>query len=370
MTLTVSNSLYTNSITKTNYILVNSPAGTPGLPDGDILLCQNNSNTLYTIDPVPNATSYEWTLIPDTVGVMTENDTSVIIDWLNNFTGYAGLSVQAFNGCGAGTASPTLTIHLRPFPEIPEAPTGPTSMCQGTLNSTYTTNPATNAESYSWKLEPADAGTIDGSGTTGTVTWDPAFSGTAEVYVRSVNECNESPYSEPIDITINGNPIVNLGNDTTILNTETLLLDAGNPGMSYLWSTGETTQTITVGYIGNLSDTYWVEITNNDCIGNDTIVVFFIDPVGIPEHFGDITLLIAPNPNQGRFNIELTSNKAVTMHLALINSMGTTVYQEDKQTFSGKHILKINIKHLSDGMYTLLIFANKQVITKKIIVQK
>ena len=53
-----------------------------------------------------------------------------------------------------------------------------------------------------------------------------------------------------------------------------------------------------------------------------------------------------------------------------MNALGTTVYQEEKFTFSGKHNIKINIKYLPDGMYTLLILANKQVITKKIIVQK
>ncbi|MBC8313987.1 MAG: T9SS type A sorting domain-containing protein [Bacteroidetes bacterium] len=370
VTLTVSNSVYTNSLTKIDYILVSSPAGTPGLPSGDTLLCQNNPNTLYTIDPVSNASSYDWTLIPDTAGVLTENDISVIVDWSDTFVGYASLSVQAINGCGAGSTSPILMIHLRPFPEIPEDPTGPTSMCQGTPTSVYTTNPAVNAESYEWKLEPASAGTIEGSQTTGTVTWDPTFFGSAEVSVRSVNECNISLYSNPIDITIYGNPIVNLGNDTTILQTETLLLDAGNPGMNYLWSTGDTNQTITVGYTGNLSDTYWVEINNNGCTGYDTIVVSFADPVGIPERFGDITLLIAPNPNQGQFNVELTSGKEVTLSLSLINSLGSTVYQKEKLTFSGKHTLKINIKHLSDGMYTLVIFDNKQFFSKKIIVQK
>jgi len=370
VTLTVSNALYTNSTTKTEYIVVSSPAGTPGIPDGDTLLCQNNANTLYTIEPVSNAITYDWTLVPDTAGVMTENDTSAIVDWSGNFVGYANLSVQASNACGLSTASPILQIHLSPFPDIPDTPTGPTSLCQGTPTSVYTTNPATNAESYIWKLTPTSAGTIEGSGTTGTVTWDPGFSGNAEVCVKSVNVCNVSLYCDPIDVSIYGYPVVNLGNDTTILVTETLTLDAGNPGMIYLWSTNDTTQTITVAYTGNLSDTYWVDVNNNGCMGSDTIVVSFTDPVGIPENFGDNTLLIAPNPNRGQFNIELTSGKEITLNLSLMNALGTTVYQEEKLTFSGKHTMKINIKYLPDGMYTLLILANKQVITKKIIVQK
>ena len=370
VTLTVSNTLYTNSITKTEYIVVSSSAGTPGLPNGDTLLCQNNSNSIYSILPISNATTYDWILIPDTAGVMTENDTSTIIDWADDFYGYANLNVQASNGCGLGTSSPILQIHLRPFPDVPEAPTGLTSMCQGSGSSVYTTNPATNSESYIWKLEPPSAGTISGTGTVGTVTWDPAFSGTAEVCVKSVNECNHSLYCDPLEVTVNMNPVVDLGPDPTILQTETVVLDAGNAGMTYLWSTGETTQTITVGYTGNLFDTFWVDVNNSVCTGNDTIVVFFDDPVGIPENYGDIALLIAPNPNRGQFNIELSSSKEVTLSVSLVNNLGTAVYQKDKLIFSGKHTLNVNIRHLSDGMYTILINTHKQVITKKIIVQK
>jgi PKD repeat protein len=240
VTLEVSNTVYTNSTTKTNYIHVSAPAGTPGLPDGDTLLCQNNANSLYTIDPVPSATGYNWILVPDTAGVMTQNDTSCIIDWSDTFNGYASLNVQATNACGPGIASPIIMIHLRPFPETPDQPVGPAAMCQGTATSAYTTNPATNAESYVWKLTPTTAGTISGTGTTGTVSWDATFSGNATVMVKGANECNESPYSDPLDVVIYANPIVDLGNDTTILITQNLELDAGNPGMTYLWSTGDT----------------------------------------------------------------------------------------------------------------------------------
>ena len=99
--------------------------------------------------------------------------------FVDDFTGYANLSVQATNACGPSTASPILQINLRPFPAVPDTPTGPTSMCQSSPPSVYTTNPAANADSYVWRLEPASAGTIVGTGTTGEVNWDPDFSGMA-----------------------------------------------------------------------------------------------------------------------------------------------------------------------------------------------
>ncbi|MBN1199189.1 MAG: PKD domain-containing protein [Bacteroidales bacterium] len=370
VTLTVGDGTNYNSLTKPNYIHASAPAGTPNTPSGDTLLCENNSNSLYTIFPVINATSYLWTLDPDTAGATTQNDTAVIVDWSNTFVGYASISVQAVNGCGAGTSSPVLLIHLRPFPEIPEMPAGPTTFCQGTDSSVYTVSPALYAEGYVWKLEPAEAGSISGDGTTGTATWDPLFSGTAQIFVRSENQCNESPWSDPLDVSVIANPVVALGNDTSIVETETLLLDAGNSGSTYLWSTGATSQTITVAYLGNLSDTYWAQVTTAGCASSDTIVVSFTDPVGTPESFGEATLLVSPNPNNGQFTVDITSDQDITLRIEVVSTLGSTILQRDDIRFTGNYSTTLKIPDAPNGLYTLKIHLNDQVITKKIIVRK
>ncbi len=63
---------------------------------------------------------------------------------------------------------------------------------------------------------------------------------------------------------------VELDNDTTLCAGDVVMLDAQNPGATYLWSIGAITQTINV-----LTDgIYWVEVTNaNGCIGTDTVNV-------------------------------------------------------------------------------------------------
>ncbi|MFH1320704.1 MAG: gliding motility-associated C-terminal domain-containing protein [Bacteroidota bacterium] len=61
--------------------------------------------------------------------------------------------------------------------------------------------------------------------------------------------------------------VVNLGNDTVVCKGDSIIFDAGNSGASYLWSTGDTTQILTVDSAG----TYFAEVFKNGCIGSDTI---------------------------------------------------------------------------------------------------
>ncbi|MBN8790335.1 MAG: PKD domain-containing protein, partial [Terrimonas sp.] len=79
-------------------------------------------------------------------------------------------------------------------------------------------------------------------------------------------------------ITFTGATIsVNLGNDTTLCSGSSLVLDAGNPGLTYAWSTGETSQTISV----NTSGTYSVEVNNGLCKAIGTIQVTVSDGLNI-----------------------------------------------------------------------------------------
>ena len=66
-------------------------------------------------------------------------------------------------------------------------------------------------------------------------------------------------------------PVVNLGEDITTCVGETVILDAGNPGATYLWSNSATTQTIDV----TTSGIYSVLVTNEGGSASDDIEVTF-----------------------------------------------------------------------------------------------
>ena len=76
---------------------------------------------------------------------------------------------------------------------------------------------------------------------------------------------------DTIAVDLNGDPAVDLGNDTSICNTDIpLILHVTQPpGTQYVWSTGLTDSQISVVQSG----TYWLEVSLNRCRGSDTIHV-------------------------------------------------------------------------------------------------
>ena len=115
--------------------------------------------------------------------------------------------------------------------------------------------------------------------------------GTYSVIITGDTVCGVTTTAyDTVTVTIAASPVVNLGNDTTLCQGQTLTLDAGNPGDTYLWSTGANTQTITV----NANGTYWVNVNVGACADTDTIVVTFVP--GPIVNLGNDTTLCAGQP--------------------------------------------------------------------------
>jgi hypothetical protein len=91
--------------------------------------------------------------------------------------------------------------------------------------------------------------------------------GTYNVKVTNQYGCSGS---DTINVILRANPVVNLGNDTSVCNGVVLTLNAGDGGAQYQWSTGESTQTIQAHTAG----TYNVFVTNSAaCTKSDTIII-------------------------------------------------------------------------------------------------
>ncbi|MBI3503136.1 MAG: gliding motility-associated C-terminal domain-containing protein [Bacteroidetes bacterium] len=100
--------------------------------------------------------------------------------------------------------------------------------------------------------------------------------------IVSVGSCADTAYSS---VMVTPSPSVNLGNNQTLCDGQNFMLNAGNAGAGYLWSTGETSQTISVSGAG----TYWVIVALNNCLAKDTVQTFIAPKV----HLFDSSLCTA-----------------------------------------------------------------------------
>ena len=155
-------------------------------------------------------------------------------------------------------------------PSAASSISGPTLSCVGEISHYTTDTPigCTCQWTVNGILQPSDSCLLE-------VTWTDAG-----LYVIGLAfSCTGGILTpeEFLEVIVNDVPEVYLGNDTTIYQGQSLLLDAGNPGCSYQWSTGDTTRTITVTTAG----TYGVTAANNCGSDYDEITVSVI--VKIPE---------------------------------------------------------------------------------------
>ena len=159
-------------------------------------------------------------------------------------------SIVDANGCAVADASvynATVTINAMPVVDLG----ADAAICEGDVH----TLDAGLFDTYLWS-----------NGET-TQMIDVAVAGTYTVEVTDVNGCMGM---DEFVLTVNPLPVVDLGADVYIYSGDVATLDAGM-FTAYLWSTGETTQTIDVTDEG----TYTVEVTDaNGCTNSDAVMVY------------------------------------------------------------------------------------------------
>lgn len=211
------------------------------------------------------------------------NNTSVII----NFAAASASQYVVYAKSQTGTCFQAATaagFTIFPLPAKPTTPTGTTPICQGTASATVQTTATSGANTYSWSIVQQSGvvspGTISGTGTAATITWNPLFSGVALVSVTGVNGSGVAGVaSSQLSITVNPKPTLALSNVVTCAGQQPVLgLTAGYS--SYSWSVTTPNFTLTN------AATATPALTTPD---NDTLF-----PVGTPEIvvYPDVTVTV------------------------------------------------------------------------------
>jgi len=345
-------------------------------PDGyellleDLLLEESGIHTAEITIPLGVPTggagiyTYDWTSNP---AGFTSTDPDPIVNPEENTSYFVEVND------GENSISGQTSVVVNQLPETPDMPMGEESLCWGEYQTVYSTDGSTGSATYQWTLEPMAAGTIASNGMTATVTWDEDFTGIADIMVGGINDCGDGEMSDALMVSMNELPTVDLGEDFSICANEVVILDAGNPGASYMWSTGETTQTIEVDSTGTGigSVEIWVEVIDAEtCTNNDTIMITFDDCTGTTELSEAWSINVSPNPSNGRFVIEIKTKTDSPVDLEIFNMHGTVVYREANVYTNQSMDKTVDLQSYPEGIYFLNIKGDGINMIKKIVLQR
>ena len=179
-----------------------------------------------------------------------------------NYQWQNGSTAPTFNVTQAGTYSVTINVNgctatdavTVNFGSAPVLNLGPDlTLCTG---QSQVLNATTPGASYLWQ-----------NGST-----SPTFTVTqaGNYSVTVTNNCGSA--TDAVQAIYNAPPVLNLGPDLVLCNGQTQLLNATDPGASYLWQDGSTSPTFNVTLAGDFS----VTLTNNCGSVTDAITVTYV----------------------------------------------------------------------------------------------
>ncbi|MEM7373708.1 MAG: T9SS type A sorting domain-containing protein [Bacteroidota bacterium] len=151
-------------------------------------------------------------------------------------------------------------------------------------------------------------------------------------------------------------------NDNGVANgTASVTASGGTPSYDYMWSTGDTTESIA----GLASGWYTVTVTDElGCSVTDSVEVLLAVSIGdnLFSHFD-----LYPNPNNGAFTLSLELSEAEVMHLQLMDMKGQLLWQDN--TARVQHYKsQIHIEGSAAGIYLLQIRTKTGMASKKVVV--
>ena len=172
--------------------------GTPGPVSGFSTVCQGQNGVVYSIDPVQNATSYNWILPSGASGTSTSN--TITLDYSTSAISDT-LRVWGHSSCGDSPVT-KLGITVNPLPGPGKPITGISPVCQGQSGVAYSVGLIENAGEYVWTL-PAGA-TVATGAMTNTITADFGLTTLpGDVTVHGHNSCGDGSVSSfPVSVNL------------------------------------------------------------------------------------------------------------------------------------------------------------------------
>jgi len=138
-------------------------------------------------------------------------------------------------------------------------------------------------------------------------------------------------------------------------------------GDTYEWSTGETTQSITVS--PDITTTYTVTVSNAVTSDSDSVVVTVEDCSTAIEGPADFEFLVFPNPTNGPLSVKIAGVEKDAV-LSVYTILGHEVVSQNIPSNGGQvQIIELNLSSRARGFYMVRLHGEDVSLTKKIILR-
>jgi len=335
-------------------------------PIGTDFICQGEEKTNFSIKTEVNSITYEWLLTPLEAGKVVTDGINTSIEWNKQFAGSAELTVRGVNVCKKGRLSPALGITVFPLPDKPLAPDGMNELCKNSASGTYITNPAANAESYTWTVLPTGAGAVSGTGSTITLDWGNSFAGIASISVSGKNKCGIGQISEILKVKVYEIPAADFS--YSIVGGWVNFTNKSTGAQSYLWTFGDgATDTVTTPthlYKSNGNFVVKLKVMNLICGNHETSQSFTITNSAIESIEALNCIGWYPNPVTDVLHIDHSQDCHDEITVSITDLSGKVLYH--KAIIEGKTEIPLV---LASGVYLIHIQHGEAKMVEKLFVK-
>jgi len=106
-----------------------------------------------------------------------------------------------------------------------------------------------------------------------------------------------------------------------------------------------------------------------DCDTISQSITVSVAGIGLEEHIGLNALTLYPNPTSGLITIDATVDRATTLHVRVLNYVGSVLFEEDLQVTSGRLATTYDLSAQASGAYLIEIQTERGMIQKSVIVR-
>ena len=285
---------YSVTVTDANGCVVNSGTITLNPPSGcgTITVCQNDSNSRFSVVPDANIISYNWTVPTGAVILSGAGTAEILVSWISATPGVGQVCVEALNVCGTSAQTcQEVTIVAPPVPNPTVSP-----VCAGGEINLF----ASGGDTYLWT---GPSGFVSSSANPVILNANATVHN--GLYTVTVTNTAGCVATGTVSVTVNARPELSIARNNNATcgqnnGSINLTVTGGTPSYSFLWSNGATTEDVS----GLVSGVYSVVAT--DALGCSAMLATEIIDLPAPTLSAVPTPVSCSGGTDGAINLTIT----------------------------------------------------------------